>query len=324
MTKFHLKFTLALLSVAIFITSLTVLFLPDQEISWGIDFYDYKIDYAKKIKEPKIAFAGASGTLYSLRSETFENLSGIKSVNLGVNGGFSFEFVIDRALEVLKSGDILFLVAEYPFFGSANLLKNDFHYYRLHDPKKLALFPAKTLIGHILSTNVIETLATSVVRGVRNLIAGPHLRPFGLNDHGDYLFASGGYQGNDRMMHYNKIDPESPFADHLAKTADLCRKRGIQFMVGFPAVLFQSGYDSLSFADTSRSIRAYYLALGLDVVGQPVDYFYDKSLVFNGRYHLSTAGAIKHTERIYQASRPYLARIIGLKNQQKGMAQDGS
>lgn len=299
MKNFTSKFALTFVVVAVALTTFTVFFLPDQESDWGVRATRYKNEYAKSIKEPKILFLGASSTLMGVSAKTFEELSGIKSVNMGVHGGFSFRLLMAEARRVANPGDLIVLLPEYSFYTESLIPRNDFHYKRLNSPEDLLAMPIADFIKESLKTNVLDSLVTVTLHGLKNIISANE-RPFGLNEMGDYIYGFstwGGHYGGESFIH---PPADTWFVKAILAFNEACRKKNIKVILSYSNIMDDKSYHEPWKVENSRKNRQFFVDLGLDVLGEPRDFLFEAKYMLNGHYHLNNAGAIYRTQQLYE------------------------
>lgn len=85
------------------------------ELSWLRIMYGRKSAIAAEIDAPRrLLITGGSGAHYTINSELMEQELGIPVVNLGLDGKVALNVIVAGALEQIRRGDTLLLIAEYP------------------------------------------------------------------------------------------------------------------------------------------------------------------------------------------------------------------
>lgn len=83
------------------------------ETSWLRAMYERKIAFAAQVKAPRrVLVIGGSGANYATDAKTIEQLVGIPTMNLGLDGPVGLNVILPIMLEQVRPGDIVLLIPE--------------------------------------------------------------------------------------------------------------------------------------------------------------------------------------------------------------------
>ena len=114
-TAFWAKLLAVLLFLILLCTSGHCLYKEYAQTSDSASYID-KLERLKSMDERKAVFVGGSATHFGVQAELFQQLTGIPSVNMGLNAGISIGLYLDSVEPFLNAGDVLFITPEYSYF----------------------------------------------------------------------------------------------------------------------------------------------------------------------------------------------------------------
>lgn len=121
-TKTKTVISIKILAVVLFLILLCALghwiYKEYAQTSDSASYID-KLNRLESIEEQKVVFIGGSATHFGVRAELFQQLTGIQSVNMGLNAGISVGLYLDSIEPFLRAGDIVFITPEYSYFGGS-------------------------------------------------------------------------------------------------------------------------------------------------------------------------------------------------------------
>lgn len=144
-TKLLIKLLIVFISVFAFtIAGHGVYYICEQNNYDGC--YQYKLKLLREVPNgtQKAVFIGGSGTNFGVSAETFEEATGIRSINMGFSAGRSFDMYLESVRPYLNNGDYLFLSPELGYYsGEFHTIDKEsmmFYEYQNRDSLRLLSF----------------------------------------------------------------------------------------------------------------------------------------------------------------------------------------
>lgn len=115
-----LVFKLLLISLIMLAISLLgyIIYTPQVMKTSNASYID-KLDRLASLsanEQAKAVFVGGSATHFGIHAQTFEQNTGIQTVNMGLNAGIDFDLYLGSVKPYLRKDDLLFLNPEYAYF----------------------------------------------------------------------------------------------------------------------------------------------------------------------------------------------------------------
>lgn len=273
--------------------------VPTETSRWVHLVYTKKIAYANSITRPKIIFASGSNTLFGIRCDRIEQEVGVPTVNLGTHGGLGLEYLLYKAKNVAKSGDVVILPLEY------------LHYYYDGKPFAFTMDVAMSRdIGFIPAMvkndprNIMVLVSgwERILKGIRyRYLPQPTVKdqysPDTLTINGDETNNVG--TGFSYSLPGDKFQnqPSAASVRILTKFINWCRKEGVYVYAAYPVLCYHQSFNSVETAAALYNIETMWKKLGIPILGNPYDSIYDEGLFFDTVYHLNNIGAQLNTGR---------------------------
>lgn len=304
MKTFHIKFAVSLVVSFLLFNCIVIFFSIDEQMAWVPLYKNYKYTTAANTQTPKILLQGGSSMLYGLRAEIVEQELKLPAINLGINGGLSVRFFFEEAQKIAKSGDTIVFAPEYNVYGSdmSVYTKLDYEYFKLQGPKAIKDFPLDTIFTYAWQANVLDGVMTRLTQLLRVLLKGVYGRPPELNTHGDYSACHAAASTVKETL-INIVGNASSIKQSPAQLAPLlnfakwCAENNIRFFVTFPNLMKHPFYDDPSWLDASKSLVQTLKDSGLQVLGEPKDFVFERSMFCDSNYHLNSNGGVLRTKQ---------------------------
>jgi len=275
---------------------------------WVADVYKYKENI--EIKSPKIVIVAGSNGLFGIDSQKLSKAFGYPVINDCVNAGIELPLILSHAKRVIKESDIVIMPLEYPLYnynGEAGKQMIDYIYAR--EPKmvkELSFLEQFWIFWHISYDRIYRGYFDSEDKKSLQGVYGVH----NIDENGDQIKTEEIYQTNQMRLELNIADknPET-YGDSYNKNAlgwryikefiSWCEDKKIKLFFVPSTLMYNSYYKN------NPKERWYYKnfstiakSKGLNYIGKPFDYMYDKSLYFNTNFHLNKKGRDIRTEQL--------------------------
>jgi len=279
-----------------------------ESSQWVFDVYEKKRAYAQSIEERKLVIVSGSNALFGINSEMLEVALGMRVVNFGVNAGVLLPFMLYKAKEVIKEGDVVVLPLEYHVYtydGVPNAQMIDTIFSR-----DMGVFYALTLREQFLmvwNITVKRVLAGYEAKGgtpVSSGLYGAH----NVDARGDQVGATAAAKSEairgelDALManNYGEIYRGDALAwEYLGEFVAWCEARDAEVIFMPSTMLFFDEYKSdpkelWFYENLPEEVRK----RGWRFVGEPFEYMYEKEHYFNTDFHLTVEARDMRTRQM--------------------------
>ena len=155
-----------------------------------------KILALKKLSGRRIIFTGGSSVAFGIDSKTVGDSLGYQGFNLGLHISVGPEFMVNQAMALAKSGDVVVISAEYFIPNGDPIMLNFLH---AHCPETHGFLQSSQQESLQLSYKIwtekllqkTERIQLVWTRGIQAAIKKDTtslFKRFGFNDHGDYVY----------------------------------------------------------------------------------------------------------------------------------------
>ncbi len=275
---------------------------------WVADVYKYKDTI--KISSPKIVIVAGSNGLFGIDSKKLSKAFGYPVLNDCVNAGIELVPILSHAKRVIKERDIIIMALEYPLYnydGEAGEQMIDYLYAR--EPsilKELKFLEQFWIFWHISYNRIYRGYFDGEDKKNLKGVYGVH----NINKDGDQIKTDKKYQTNQMKLELEIADknPETYGKEYnqnslgwkyLKEFISWCDKRKVK-VIFIPSTLMDNPYyhknkkENWYYKNFSKIAKS----KGLNYIGEPFDYMYNKSLYFNTNFHLNNIGRKIRTEQI--------------------------
>jgi hypothetical protein len=313
-------------SIALFVRA------PIAAEYWVREMIIIKHDLGSRFDSPKIIFLGGSYALFGIDAAKMEKQLQLPVLNFGLHAGMRLDWLLREGDAVTKSGDILVMALEQPYYGCRT---EAWTYWQVQN--SLAWYPAPfeslQLVGKLkvlyladLSALVreelraaIEKLVTAELIAARlealapstNILAryrSGHRRTaqfnysaYNLDDHGSMLHNVGAYldmstEPQAELTNPGRICPEIKIG--LQRFISKLEKRNVRVLfVHAPYVL--DGLPPTSEWQTQETLFSTDIKdLGADVLDNRSEMFFPSKFFFNTPLHLNEEGREINTQNL--------------------------
>ncbi len=296
-----------------------------------------KRDAADRQRGRRIVILGGSNALFGLDSAAIEAATQRPTVNLGLHGGLSLDYLLGHARRILRPGDVVILSLEYGYFESVNPSPSWFTsnvmawapgYFRSLSLAEKIEFAWSTAAKRVLNGALAALFETRLRERRGRVVRAPEAvleeaRAIARSGSATgkpplYSFQNmserGDIRGNDGFLYTEDPDslptPVFKYSDgpwaRLRRFQEECRRRGIRVFLSWPALPAQLGRNEAAVRRYMRAVQAEAARLGLPALGEPADFLIDRRYFYNTIYHLNQEGRAVRTARVLDRLKPEL------------------
>ena len=294
--------------------------MPTEQSRWSHELFEDKARIAQSVPGERLLVVGGSGALFGIVAERLSRDLGVAAVNVSVYAGLDVAYLLHQARAHARTGDVVLLALEY------ELLERD--------PSRVS----KYLMDHLMARDlaylrglpVIEQATAAFRVEPSRLVApwverlrGPRARdPLGLyeashlNAHGDTLannpvLRKPGQAARVAALRPLRFTVSAGALQEIGRFVAWCRANGIGVVAAHPAMVGFPEYASARFEEPMLRVRAFFEGIGVPVVDEPRDAFFDRSQFIDARYHLDRPAAEARSARLAERLRPYVKGLGG-------------
>jgi len=277
---------------------------------WVDDLYKYKESI--ELSSPKIVTVAGSNGLFGIDSKMLSDAFGYPVLNDCVNAGVELPVILLHAKRVIGRGDIVIVPLEYPLYsynGEGGEQMIDHLYAR--EPKmldKLGFLERFWIFWHIGYDRLYRGYFDGDDEKSLTGLYGVH----NIDKNGDQIKTELKYQMEQMRAEIDRAD-ENPHRygkeyksdalgwEYLKKFVKWCNSREVK-VIFVPSTLMDNSLyhnnkiESWYYSNLSNIAKS----KGLNFVGEPYDYMYDKSLYFNTDFHLINRGREIRTKKLIE------------------------
>lgn len=287
-------------------------------LSVGIErLYLNKTNYAEQYHQPKLVVISGSSAFYGIRCQTLQEEMGLGCLNGGTQIGLGIEYLLYRGRTWLKPGDIVLLPLEYRHYKSRGVISDVLADYVIaFDPEYLKLLSWKARLKLVMGTS-----ASRLVEGIINRLTQTDFRE---SYKYEKLFFEGKNGDNDEIYEAKVTQKFTQIVEELQPLdlanlniptsgmksitafAQWCKERNILVLSTWPNTIWFDDYNSPETNNFFKTIIQFYQHLGVQILGKPQDFMYDKPLFYDNIYHLNNEGIEMRTQQIITLLKEYL------------------
>jgi hypothetical protein len=304
-------------------------------LDWTLALDDRTVAVASKINERKIVFIGGSNIRFGLDAAGLSRDLNMPVVNYGLHASLGMDVIVDRALNVVKPGDIVVFAPELSHFrknGAADYsddLRIDFLAAHKSDVDlKLQSFPtrewrrSRSRCNRIRST-IEKFIGTRIARlvGTENK-SGPGGKPEptpytvdAIGEDGSIIFPRPGPKNYarwtfsdppDNVAAMDLIDSRGGVA--FAQLVRVCKERHITLCVMPPMRVTVPVFASLDLIGMEQHFIDYAVKNGAIEIMKPGDTVLPREDGYDTDYHLNDVGVKLMEPKLAAALRPIIGR----------------
>ena len=275
--------------------------------------YDLKTDYLatlidkearlNSLDSNRVILVGGSNLAFGINSKLIEEKLPVKVANLGLHAGLSLTFMLNQAAHLMKKGDVIVLIPEYPLY--LDDFKPDIdliQFMQEIDPKTKAYY-------HFTSKETLECIFEKFKKYFTpdEFRIDPVFNRQRFNIYGDNL----GHLNKAPLPNLIDRKPIKPIElNHsislLKDFSKKCKKRGVNVFISYPP------YPRSEYVGKNKErIEALDLKLrnslpDIGFLDKPDAYIFNDSLFYDTVYHLNKNGREIRTKKLIADLRTHL------------------
>lgn len=278
---------------------------PHKDNVWLKGAYSVKQKAIGAIESgPKILVVGGSATMFGADSQELKKLTGLPTINFGVNAGIGTYALPAMADPFISPGDVIVMPLEYMLLlwdGRPSYVTLSWTLEHPEFLKRWQLTPAVLGLWTLSLTRVYEGYR-GIPDGYVNLgTYGPHR----LGPTGDQLQSSKDQQTSGQLERLQRLKPTTPLLERLQVTKvglnewaywwGRWRARGACLMIVPPPFMKHAVYDETEWQAFFKAIPHRVNAVGGHYMGKPQQAFFALSDMFDTAYHLNAEARVQYT-----------------------------
>jgi hypothetical protein len=296
MKNFLLKIGLFLLILLMFFIAGIVL-PATPRASTSMLFSKIKKDsLLENTKSPRIVLVGGSSMSMSINSQRIKDSLGLNPVNTGVHAATGLVFMLDHTIKYIRNGDVIVIVPEYDqlygdfAYGAQELLRTVLDV-RTDNVAELRSQQFKNIAPFLPQYVISKFKPSEYKRGDDNMV---YLRD-AFNEYGDCTKRWEQHPPNTLTFGPLTEPFNRDIIGELKAFEKKANKKGAKVILSFPAFQEES-YNNI--AARIKQVEQAYRSNGFTVIGNPEEYKFPNSLMYDTPYHLSTKGIEIRTQML--------------------------
>lgn len=305
-----------LLSCTIFLLAVSYqIGAPTETSRWVDEIYKIKFRITNSIKTPKLVVVAGSNVLFGMSCQMINEATGLPCVNAGTYAGLGLDYILNRAHSFVKPGDTVLLSLEYELYqdnGGPSAQLIDYVFSR--NPKYLLS------LNFMKQTYFISWISYDrLALGIAAKLKLPQPIPDGyqsqnINKYGD---EKSNLKANITEIQKQMIEQSKPIkADinvvtkysqkSITDFIKWCENQKIKVLVTWPGTIWFKSYTEKEKQEYFKSLEKFYRQAGVTILGEPIDFMYNKSMFYDTSYHLNEQGVQQRTRQVISFLQPHL------------------
>ena len=268
---------------------------------------------------PKLVLVSGSNAHYGIRCATIRERTGVYCVNGGTHAGISIDYLLDRARDWLRPGDIALLPLEFNHYTDRGIPSKFFiHYVQRYDRGYILQRPPLDQLRLWFGLPVSRLWERTTSKLLGKLPAEERAHAEEVGEYGDRLrnepsdrnAIQAGYIAAAKPLPVllgNAPTGHDSGARSIRRFIRWCRDHGVTPIATWPNALWFDEYHDEKPQQFFRAIAEFYDRLDVPLLGQPEGMMPDdRDLFFDSDYHLNRIGVDQQTDRVLDLLTPYL------------------
>ena len=280
-----------------------VIILPQYSYDMNATIMD-KIARAKSDHAPQLLLVGDSNLVFGVDSEKLEKELGVPVVNMGLHAGLGDRFLLKTADYYAEPGDIVVVslvkynTGEEPRNEELKwvTLENHFSLYKFISPDEY-YYMYKAFPSYLRDAIKLWTTGNGNIEEETG-----YSRSY-FNEYGDSK-----YERPEPIAYYDDSEGIPDITDEFVREFnDLCKRlndRGVRVVLAaYPIYECESTPTKEEFADFESELRS---KLDCEIISDFTEYFMDKELFWDSKYHLNDRGVPIRTQLLVNDISAYM------------------
>lgn len=297
--QFNISLLIAIpLSIGIYLSSIYFFYVDVKDNSFSIQtYFEFKENYAKRIKGNKILFSSGSNNFLGIRAYQIENEFNVPAVNLSIHAGLGPEYIVERVKRIAKKGDVVILPLEYgnlTYNGNESVVLNKYilSYDKAYFNSNFNLEKKLSMLSSISILDLFSQTFFPITNVEKENIKIQFLKD--LNVNGDMLNMTKHDSLKTKKIPFKLTKPinlETEALKEIAEFNNYCKENDILFYMSFPNIVYDKAYDTEDYNFYFNFLNQYFLKNKISVIGTPKNAMYPRELFFDSEYHLISKGS---------------------------------
>lgn len=282
--------------------------------------YRFKEAIARSVPSPRILIVSGSNGLYGINALSLEKAMGIPAVNFATQVQVSLDYLLDKAKQNLRPGDIVLLPLEFEFYWRQDETTAVFSDYVLGgDPAYFHSLPWQERLRITASASLADIIRR-IILGPRNLRETDKMvsdMEKHMSDRGDLTGHRKSAQTPAQLAEVRASKPKitafrwrrmqrPEFWRQMEAFGKWCREHDVLCIATFPSTIHFKEYETKESRATVDSMIAAYSERGIAVLGTPYDFMMSEENFHDSGYHLNLEASLIRTQRIADLLAPIL------------------
>ena len=271
-----------------------------------IPSYKVKHKIAEQHQQNKIIVIGGSSTNLGFDSITFEELSGINTVNLAIDASIPLRVYLQMAKENSNKGDTIILILEegyYHNFWDCSDSYFDCITYSQAFVKDKNLYTRYKNLYLMKKIRGFSRLNDIFYTKLRNSFEQPSIyngNPTNFNSHGDFIAHKGLQATYTRKQVKGKKFTSAPTTiSQIKKFIVDCEKNGINVFISYPPIDGERRLNHIVFSNSMHNDLISNFGKKY-IIGYPEDFSYEEDCFFDTHQHLKYEYRSKYTKDFFE------------------------
>lgn len=281
-------------------------------------WYSHKEDALSARSAPgRIVLIGGSSGLYGVRMADVETALNRPAVNFATHAGLPLRYLLHRARQQLKPGDMAVFAPEYEFYHPGRETDIYVDFVLGEDPEFLDFVSipekARWVFGAQAATlvNSVKRWTESAQKHAEDVRQNSRSK---LNENGDMVVNDLASRPPARARALESVEDLVSFKASLTYSEESwkeieefvqwCHAHSVTLLVAFPPTVFFPVYDRPEYAGRFDELVKKWQSLGVPVLGSPRESMLPMASFYDTVYHLNSDGMTENTRRLIEMLRP--------------------
>lgn len=255
---------------------------------------------------PRIILVGGSNVAFGFNSARIQQVTGLRTINMGLQGSLGIRFQLNSLKPYLAAGDIVVLSPEYNNFSYGFIGGDVLGQYLVVNPGDIrylsSLDEIYGLVKNLLNmhTGAVNSMLNDLLQKGCYLCKSTERIYYrqAFNEYGDITTNSGEPDSTPKPLQLQLVNAAQNSAKTIKALNDFSQyaaEKGIQVFLVYPASSVITDQPTLDFVYQLEDRLQN--ELELPVLGSVDESQYPAEYMFNTYYHLNAEGALVHTDQ---------------------------
>ena len=271
---------------------------------------------------PKLVLISGSNAHYGIRCATILERTGVYCVNGGIHAGIGVDYLLDRARDWLRPGDLALLPLEFNHYTDRGIPSKFFiHYVLRYDRGYIFQRPPLDQLRFWFGLPMSRIWERTTSKLFGSQLPTEHAQAEEVGEYGDRLKNETSDRNDIQAGYITEAKPlpvlfgaaptgNAAGARSIRRFIRWCRDHDITPIATWPNALWFDDYRDEQPQQFFSAIAQFYDRLDVPLLGQPKTMMpADRALFFDSDYHLNRSGVDQHTDLVLDLLTPYLPQL---------------